>query len=114
VSSTTDEVDAVCDALQAQGAPLLDPPARVAIRAGLALAPTPALSLVWWEPGGELVVDLEEPPFRLSFTPECPRQALDVLAAISVLPAHFSTVYAIGRARGALDQWREEVNSCGT
>jgi hypothetical protein len=75
---------------------------------------TPALSLVWWEPGGELVVDLEEPPFRLSFTPECPRQALDVLAAISVLPAHFSTVYAIGRARGALDQWREEVNSCGT
>jgi hypothetical protein len=39
VSSTTDEVDAVCDALQAQGAPLLDPPAREAIRAGLAQAP---------------------------------------------------------------------------
>jgi hypothetical protein len=77
---------------------------------------TPDTDLVWWEPeDGRVVVDLEKPPMRCQFNPESPRQAVDVLAALGLLPAHYSTLYAIGRAAGALAHWtRKEVTPCTT
>jgi hypothetical protein len=39
------------------------------------------------------------------------REALDVLAALGVIPASFSTQYAAGRASRVIDDWLAEVTA---